>query len=166
MRIGLDIDGVLADIAGGTLRIMNNMFSTDYTLADWNSWYFASDIVGGESRLLTIMEKAWDIGFVGKLEPNIGDTVDRMKEFGVVTVISKRTYLSHPAVIRCLHEWKVKYDNIVLLSGDNGEEKLEYPIDVLIDDHPSLTYFSGRKFSNCCLRHNCHLQKLISSFCS
>lgn len=138
MNIGIDIDGVLADQANGVLRVINNMYGSTYTIDMWDSWTYASDIVGSVSNLLKMMEKSWELGYVKPVETDIGYTVKQIKKLGTVSVISKRTYGSHLFVVKALQDWGVKYDNLILLSGD--EEKLDYPIDVLIDDHPTLDY--------------------------
>ncbi len=142
MNIGIDVDGVIADQAKGVLRIINNVYSTCYTLDMWDSWDYASDIVGGAKTLLQMMEKSWEFGYVTPIEFDVGSIVAKIKKIGVVTIISKRTYKSHVFVVRALQDWKIEYDNLVLMSGNKWEEKLDYPIDVLIDDHPTVNHWT------------------------
>ncbi len=138
MNIGIDIDGVIADQAKGVLQVINKAYGTCYTIDMWDSWIYASDIVGSVSLLLKMMEEAWQLGYVKPVEFDIAATIKRIKKIGRVSIISKRTYGSHVYVVQALQDWGIKYDNLILLSGD--EEKLNYPIDILIDDHPTVDH--------------------------
>ncbi len=138
-RIGVDIDGVIADMIGGVLPLINYKLGTSYKVEDWNQWGFiesVSDMSIGE--LLGLMEVSWEKEFIKPLEPNIAQTLAQIKRIGSLIIISKRTYKSHAKVIETLQRWGVKYDGIVLLDGDG--EKQDYPIDVLIDDYPKIGY--------------------------
>jgi hypothetical protein len=146
MRIGLDIDGVLGGQVEAVLPILNSYLGTNYTKTDWDYWHFARDKVGSNTVLLNMLDAAWMQGLVMPQELDLASTVKKLRKFGPITIISKRTYKSQSHVIQRLQDWGIKYDNVVFVNGN--ENKLDYPIDILIDDHPDFenhnTYHSDK----------------------
>ena len=53
-----------------------------------------------------------------------------------VFIISHRARTSHTAVTQWLNKFLIPYDGLVLI--EDHIDKLTFPIDILIDDHPRL----------------------------
>lgn len=139
LNIGVDIDGVIADQVSGVLPLVNYQLGTSYKFEDWKWWNFISDVSDiGIGELLRLMEISWEKETIPLMEEGIVKTLHEIKKIGRLTIISARTFKSHSKVIETLQRWGIDYDAIVLLTGK--EEKQDYPLDVLIDDHPTIGY--------------------------
>ncbi len=135
MRIGIDVDGVLIDNTTPTLELLFKKTGIRLTMADlthWNAW---EDHGLKTGEILRIMDEAYIQKLVGPAEPNLGQSLSRLRNHGnKVIIITKRTPKSHPAMVEWIHEHRIPYDGLILCC--NEDNKLSYPIDCLIDDHP------------------------------
>ena len=138
-KIGVDIDGVIADQVTGVLPLINKKLGTTYSFKDWNSYDWMTDTTGlSTAGVLQFMEVSWDQETIPPMEENITETLAEIRNMGSLIIISKRTFKSHAKVVETLQRWGIKYDAICLLEG--SEEKQDYPLDVLIDDYPKEGY--------------------------
>ena len=137
MRVGVDIDGVLADIEAPILVMLRERHGIEIAREDITRWGYVVEEFGiSTSEYLGMMDEAWAQGDVPLEEPDLAESLRRIKRSGnVVTIITKRTRPSHPAVVRWLHDRGLWYDALVFVWG---ESKLNYPIDILVDDHPRI----------------------------
>ena len=142
MRIGIDIDGVLADITAAVLPIVNREIGGNITKRDIENWWYVPQKIGeskgglAEKSFLDMMDEAWMEGNVPLEEPNLVNAVKKLRKKGhEITIITRRTFRSHPFVVRWLHDQGFRYD---ILTFSGHESKLVHPIDVLLDDAPSI----------------------------
>ncbi len=140
MNIGVDVDGVLADLMPGTLEVIKKRTGVDVDIDEYGSWTYLQDNFGfSTEEVLGYMDLAWFSGLVTMLEPGISEHISRMRRAGhLITIITQRTRPTHAASTTWLQENCIPYDALVFNDGCNGLTKLDYPIDVLIDDSPYL----------------------------
>ncbi|KKN86904.1 hypothetical protein LCGC14_0264670 [marine sediment metagenome] len=138
MNIGIDVDGVLGDLIGGLIIVANERHGLALTSEDYDDWgFFQDNFEFSTSHVLNMMDEAWERGLVELIEPGSAKWIHDLKSQGHdITIITRRTYKSHPAVTAWLHKQGIKYT--VLIFNGPGIEKLDYPIDVLIDDAPTI----------------------------
>lgn len=134
---GVDVDGVIADLATAIEPLIEAKFGAKALKQDVNRWNYYVDIVGSVSKMLEIMDQAWAQNLVQLEEPDLCQSLRMLRraDFHIV-VLTARTYESHPYVVQWLHDLKVPYDSVCLLDH-GGPDKLDYPIDVLLDDRPT-----------------------------
>ena len=136
LTLGIDIDGVLADLSAALRPLIKEEFGVDLQKSEVVRWNYYIEIVGTMGHMLAMMDMAWDSDCIPLEEPDIAQTMKRLKNHCHRLIISSRTPASHPAVVAWLHEQGIGYDSLALLGA--GEDKFEYPLDVLIDDRPSM----------------------------
>ena len=107
LRIGIDIDGVIAGQVEAVLPLLNQYMGTNYTVADWDYWFFAQDKLGDRKTLLDMLDAAWMQGLVMPQEPGIAAKVKKLSKLGNISIITKRTHRSHPYVAQRLQDWGV-----------------------------------------------------------
>lgn len=133
--VGIDVDSVLADLGGGVIEILNTEWGLSLTHADIDSWDFFAGIVGGRPAMLDMMTRAWIEGRVRPEESRLSHTIARLEDPRIHRmIITARGRQSHPAVVQWLHDHRIGYESITL---DSEINKLEYPLDILIDDRPT-----------------------------
>lgn len=147
MRVGLDVDGVMAAIH---VPVIERLQEQGYAVRteDWQSWDMEPlrTLTGGKSitEMLHLMDEAWIHDFVPDQEMGLQGSIEKIREGNHdIHVITKRTPRSHAAVTRWLND--TPYD--ALTFAGKRESKLEYPIDVLIDDAPRIVE-EARRFPN------------------
>ncbi len=138
MDIGVDIDGVLGDLVGGLIVVANEKLGLNLRLEDYDEWDFYQTNYGvSTSWVLNAMDEAWERGLVELIEPGSAKWIHDLKSQGHdITIITRRTYKSHPAVTAWLHKQGIKYTTLIF--NGPGTNKLDYPIDVLMDDAPTI----------------------------
>lgn len=139
LAIGVDIDGVLADLAPLALQVINEKFGSKLTKNDIDSWD-AIQIKANITRqeLLEALDYVWLHRDVSLLEDDAPSVLEKLMSMGVhVTIISKRTRNSLPAVVAWLNDKQIPYHHIVFMAEDTHlNSKFDYPIQALVDDSP------------------------------
>lgn len=140
MNIGIDVDGVLADLMPGMLEVVKAQTGVDVDIDKYDSWTYLQDNFGfSTAEVLDFMDQTWFKGLVTMLEPGISKHISSVQHAGhMVTIITQRTRPTHVDATAWLEENCIPYDALVFNDGRNGLTKLDYPIDVLIDDSPYL----------------------------
>ena len=143
MRVGVDIDGVLADIEAPVLVMLRERYGIELIREDIDRWnYVVEEFDIPAPEYLSMMDEAWAQGDVPLEEPDLSESLRRIKDASnTVTIISKRTRPSHPSVVQWLHDHDLWYDSLVFAWG---ESKLNYPIDILVDDHTRIVEQAAR----------------------
>ena len=140
MRIGIDVDGVLADQERALLVLLNEIHKQHYTYEDIDDWGAVERLFKiSKGDMLRNMEQVWACGEVGRLIDlkELASLIMKHHILGnTVYIVSKRTPRSWPYVIRWLDVEHTKVDGVVFLAGDDS--KFDYPIDLMIDDNPKL----------------------------
>ena len=142
LRIGIDVDGVLADNMSTVAYIMNHNFGTHYrkeNFSNWRTWH--NELFGLEEKdIYKYLDQAWHDGGaeIGTEESsvNIMKAIRRMSKIGRVIVITRRTPTSWSDMTRWIsrRDWPI---NDLVMVGKGGS-KFDYNLDYLIDDKPSL----------------------------
>ena len=140
MRIGIDVDGVLADQVRAVLALMNALYpDTRHVYNDVTHWGGLQELYGiSETTLLRHMETVWAQHAVGWLiDPHeLQGLIRRLHTRGhTVHIISKRTPKSWPYVMGWLCAVPLGVDSISLLSTGS---KYDFPVDIMLDDNPKL----------------------------
>ncbi len=142
MHIGIDLDGVLADLNGQTVNGYNSLFPNKdpIKLEDLNNWNYLVNERGLSRKVQTeIFNRVWRNW---KTLPTVEDatlirvTIQKLKEAGhIISVVTHRHPYTHTYVPQWLHKNGILYDNLMLVSGSTTLEKHQL-VDILIDDHP------------------------------
>ena len=137
MNIGLDVDGTLADLMPGTLKVVEDETGIVVDIDKYDSWTYLQDTHGFSTKqVLGFMDTAWSRGLVTMLEPGIQEQMARLQNTGnVITVITQRTAPTHWVATKWLLDHGIPYDVLVFTTKLN---KMDYPIDVVVDDSPYL----------------------------
>ncbi|HHT9130869.1 MAG TPA: 5' nucleotidase, NT5C type [Candidatus Tripitaka californicus] len=137
MRVGVDVDGVLADQMGAVLRILNALHEERYTVEQVTGWGAPMQLYHiSESDLLRHMEEAWAHRDVGWLVDSheVWLLMRRLGRYShTFHILSKRTPKSWPYVLPWLCAPQLPLASISFLTEGS---KFSYPIDILIDDNP------------------------------
>ncbi len=139
-NIGIDIDGVMAHLIAGIAPFVQAEYGITVANEDCVKWNYIADRLGGVGAMLRVMDEAWAEGDIPMMEEGLPGTLKRLshKKFHK-TIISARTYPSHPHVVYWLQDHGLEYDSLVFIGlSNNPLSKFDYPIDVLIDDRPSM----------------------------
>ena len=138
INVGIDIDGVLGDLSTAMIPLIQRDFGVHVAKEDATEWNFYTKIVGDVKTMLAIMDEAWLSGTVPLEEGGLIGSLSRLHHNRFHKhIISARTMPSHPIIAPWLHSHKIPYDTLTLLAGGTMS-KFDFPIDVLIDDRPSM----------------------------
>jgi uncharacterized HAD superfamily protein len=140
MIVGIDIDGILANSVAATLAKINEAKNTQLTYQDWDSWGPHDNFGMTQYELMAWMDIAWsDFYFMDFEEPKttISDLTALQEAGHKIHIVTYRSFGSHSDVMSCLHSKNVPYDAVSMCTREFAS-KLEFPIDVLIDDHPRM----------------------------
>lgn len=141
MNIGIDVDGVLADIHAATLPLVKKYTGTHIEKPDISHWYYVSEEAGIPNwTFIRIMAEAWqDFKNVPLEETGISDSLSQLMRRGHhVTIVTQRTRETFANVCLWLDMHRIPYDDLVFSSGTL--DKLTFPIDVLVDDSPRIMH--------------------------
>ncbi len=136
MRIGIDVDGVLGNVSAAVIAMLREQgFAiSDDDWADWGMTKLRHQTSMTISDLLDVMDQVWNARKVELHEHDTVASLYRLIDAGhTITVITKRTPNSRAAVAEWLNNMEIPYEALVFAGQ---ESKLEYPIDVLVDDSP------------------------------
>lgn len=139
LNVGIDIDGVLADLITPTLELINRKIGTNLSQEDIDHWHALPKKANlTVEEVLALMDQAWVEGKVGLLEGSAAESLHRLKAAGAhITVISKRTKQSLPAVSSWLLSQNIPFNHLVFMVEDKWmDSKFDYPIHCLMDDSP------------------------------
>ena len=136
MRIGLDLDGVLADLISETLSIYRLSYRKTVIKSEVTSWdYFLKRRGISTAEQSDLFNRAWNHSSPRLEEECIPQVLKALKLLGhSITILTHRHKDTHASVFRWISTNQLPYDNLLFLS--NKEDKMDYPIDVLVDDHP------------------------------
>lgn len=142
MLVGIDVDGVLADLVGGvSAYAAEHLPGKAFSVEQVTNWRFLDDRFGREEAY-ALIEKVWTQWqrYIKPLEPGheVNNALAQLRRRGTMhkaVIITKESRPAHRHVLEFLASHAITYDGIVML--DYRTDKLEYPVDVLIDDNPA-----------------------------
>lgn len=142
MHIGIDLDGVLADLNGQTVQGYNKLFPDKEPLKfeDLASWNYLVEKRGMSKKLQTkIFNKVWrdwkDLPTVENSLSTAAVILELKAKGHTISIITHRHPYTHSYVPKWLNSKGILYDNLLLVSNKTGIEKHQF-VDLLVDDHP------------------------------
>jgi 5'(3')-deoxyribonucleotidase len=137
MRIGVDLDSVLADLTLAMVYVWNSEHpSQRIENKDWDCWHMETKLGISRSEFYRILTRAWsNWGHMPLMEPDVAASMKRLRRLGPVSIVSNRSGNTHHYVAQWLVSNGIPYDALVL-DGSSPASKWDYPIDVLVDDNP------------------------------
>lgn len=152
MRIGLDLDGVLAKWDEAAAKWFNKTYSYNFPLGSQPSWNWLEEQVKPEEW--DAFWQADNVVFWDRIPPYMGSFkfLQALAKKGEVVVITSRPRFTRPAT----YFWLARYFDMELLAGVNflkGKEKYLVKCDVLIEDNldNAISYASYHLHSQICL---------------
>lgn len=155
-KIGIDVDGVLANSAGCLMSSLNSEFGTSHTLAEITRWDTYEDLWPiSREDFYRRFDKMWrhNWGSILREEPRIKVILRLLRRRGHrVIIITKRSPNTVPAVLAWLDMWQIPFDDFVSVGHDGN--KFNFGLDILVDDHPKIFEHHRAAFKNTlvCLR--------------
>lgn len=132
MRIGVDVDAVLADLMSPAIVLLNERYGLglEYETLRWGEEGVSRE------KFFRILDEVWNSGLIKPMEPMLDGHLEDLCNAGhEILIITRRGKASREAVLAWLHAQQMPYDAVVFVGIT---PKLEYPIEVLIDDHPEI----------------------------
>ncbi len=142
MNIGIDIDGVLADLITPTVHLYNEKVGSSLTKQDMVTWNFLPNLGKMDRKEQTkLFNEVWNHNLVNLEEREAPQILYDLRSLGnEITIISHRDTFTIPAVTVWLDRNWIPYDNLIFLS--HNQNKLKY-VDWLVDDHPLAAQKAG-----------------------
>ncbi len=134
MNIGIDVDGVLADLISAALR---NSRLSDFTKKDVTEWDFFQKHGYSKREQREIFFQVWNWWQDNELslEYKYPDKLlKKLMKKHRISIITHRDSNTHCSVVSWLNNYNIPYHDLLFV-GD-GLSKFEFPIDCLIDDSP------------------------------
>lgn len=134
--VGIDVDGVLGDAISAIKPLVLRDTGQLVTKDDYTHWNYLVPIVGSVSKMLALMDEAWNSGLVQPEENDLRKSFQTLRKADYrIMIITQRTHGSHAAVTQWIQDQKLPYDDLIFL----GEgDKLNFPLHALVDDNPSI----------------------------
>lgn len=134
MRIGIDVDGVLADHLGGFLREYRERTGITLAPEDLHTWDVRLPRSDDTLKRL-VDDRLAEETFLAQLDP-IPDAPAGMRRLArddhELVIVTHRPPDTHPTTKAWLDEHDIPYDDFV---HDVPEQKGTLPLDVLVDDY-------------------------------
>jgi uncharacterized protein len=134
LRIGLDVDGVLADVIQSWLSYNNKVRTTidKSEISEWNFWKKFKIDKFDFYKELSICWTSWED--IPPTESNISSATRNLSKLGTVDIVTAREESTHIHVKNWLKSKGVVYNNYVGVLEGIEKTKLDY--DIFIDDSP------------------------------
>lgn len=144
LRLGFDMDGVLADFVTAFLTISNKLYGTSYTKKDWTQWSATNLYTDAQQ------DKVWDIirttkEFWYKLEPlEHGALLDAAERKHNLYFITSRVYVPGRSIEQQSAGWlllnkRLTFPTVLVVSDADHKQALcrDLQLDAFIDDKAS-----------------------------
>ncbi len=134
MKIGLDVDGVLADVIQSWLSY-NNKIRTTISKSDITEWDFWKNFQINKFdfyKELSLCWSSWES--IPATEMDISRSSIDLSKLGTVDIVTAREESTHAHVKNWLESKKITYSNYVGVLEGIEKTKLDY--DIFIDDSP------------------------------
>lgn len=141
MNIGIDVDNTLADLAGAVYRLWNEKYPEDpKERSVFFSWQSSSDLGINTAQFFEMLKEAWSCWprYIYPMDLGACYDIANLRSAGhKVHIITNRDLVNHKDVLDFLEMQRIEYDTFTIIDR-GGLDKLSFPIDVLIDDHPKM----------------------------
>ncbi len=134
LKIGLDVDGVLADVIQAWLSYNNKMRSNilKSEISEWDFWKKLHIDKFDFYRELSLCWQSWED--IPTTENTLFTVTAELAKLGKVDIVTAREESTHIHVKRWLKSKKIFYTNYVVVLEGTEKTKLDY--DIFIDDSP------------------------------
>ena len=134
LKIGLDVDGVLADVIQTWISYNNKIRSpiSKSEISEWDFWKKFQIDRFDFYKELSLCWKFWQN--IPPTEKNLSKTTADLSTLGTVDIVTAREDSTHTQVKSWLKSIKIVYKNYVGVL--EGEEKTKLDYDIFIDDSP------------------------------
>ena len=137
LKIAVDLDGVLAEAMIVWCDLYNKRYGGDLTLEDIRGWDVWKVVHIPRDRFFRLLDDAWlDWDKMPPTEPDVGEQVGRLREFGTVDIVTGRSIRTVSQAKEWLKAHAVPYDRFVRTESNLAKINLNY--DVFVDDSPEL----------------------------
>jgi uncharacterized HAD superfamily protein len=134
LKIGLDVDGVLADVIHTWLDYNNKIRRTisKEEISEWDFWERYQIDKYDFYKELSLCWQTWYK--IPSTEVNLSTTISALSNIGEVDIVTAREESTHTYVKSWLSYQKITYKNYVGVLEGLEKTKLDY--DIFIDDSP------------------------------
>ena len=134
LRIGLDVDGVLADVIRAWLSYNNNIrpYISKSEITEWDFWKKFQIDRFDFYKELSLCWKSWKN--IPPTEERLSIVTSELSKFGTVDIVTAREESTHGHVKNWLKSKRINYTNYVGVLEGLEKTKLNY--DIFIDDSP------------------------------
>ena len=134
LKIGLDVDGVLADVIHTWLDYNNKIRRTikKEEISEWDFWKFYNIDKYDFYKELSLCWQTWRE--IPSTEANLSTITSKLEKIGEVDIVTAREKSTHTYVKSWLSSQKIAYKNYIGVSEGSEKTKLDY--DIFIDDSP------------------------------
>lgn len=134
LKIGLDVDGVLADVIHTWLDYNNKIRKTisKEEISEWDFWERYQIDKYDFYKELSLCWRTWHK--IPSTEVNLSTTISALSNISDVDIVTAREESTHSYVKNWLAYQKITYNNYVGVLEGLEKTKLDY--DVFIDDSP------------------------------
>jgi uncharacterized protein len=134
LKIGLDVDGVLADVIQSWLSYNNKIRSTilKSDITEWDFWKKFQINKFDFYKELSLCWSSWEN--IPTTETDISKTITDLSKLGTVDIVTAREESTHVHVKNWLKSKKIIYTKYVGVLEGIEKTKLDY--DIFIDDSP------------------------------
>ncbi|MCS7109882.1 MAG: hypothetical protein NZ956_00225 [Candidatus Caldarchaeum sp.] len=137
MRIALDVDGVLADLAGMVIEVYEEMTGVKISREMITEWEFWVKLNMTRGEFLKLIIRAWERWEqLRPLEDDLEEDTRNLMEFGEVDILTQRPAETVEYVKKWLRLHGVAYRRFVWVPLKGSKDSFRY--DVYIDDSPRL----------------------------
>src|SRR5260370_37440360 len=129
MKIGVDLDGVLAESMLGWGERANKEFGTHLTMEDLDSWSSWKKFPISKDDFYRILDESWDDWQkIPPTEPEIAGKVARIEKFGDLDIVTGRSKRTLEAARSWVDSQKVRYHRFVRVLGWRDKVLLDYEV--------------------------------------
>lgn len=134
MKIGLDVDGVLADVIESWLSYNNRIRSwiSKSEISEWDFWKKFQIDKFDFYKELSLCWQSWQN--IPTTEDNISKATAEISKLSHVDIVTAREESTHDYVKKWLRSKNITYNNYVGVLEGAEKTKLDY--DIFIDDSP------------------------------
>ncbi|MEM1944876.1 MAG: hypothetical protein QXK39_03395 [Nitrososphaerota archaeon] len=137
MRIALDVDGVLADLAGMILRIYGEDTGIWLDRSFVTEWEFWTKLGMSRREFVDLIVRAWSRWEeINPTEDDLAEDTDMLARLGRVEILTQRPAATVEPVKRWLRKHGVRHHGFTWVPLKSSKTLFHY--DIYIDDSPRL----------------------------
>jgi len=137
LRIGVDLDGVLAEAMIVWCELYNERYGRSLSLEDIRAWDVWKLVKIQRDEFFRILDHAWSHWErIPPTEEDVGQHVGLLRELGTVDVVTGRSARTVASAKQWLEAHSIPYDSFVRTESTVAKIRLNY--DVFVDDSPRL----------------------------